>query len=256
MTYAPGTSGNAFSLFWFRGGLFGSEGSMTITVDGGATLFSTPTSGGQVTSQTLSVAGAAGIQELVITVATAGVHTLTVTNGATLQIELVGVECYDTTAGSVLIRCLGSPGLTSTDLTVVSRRQSTWAMPCELSLLSVGINDWNTGVLVATYASNLATLNTDMTINSISDVMYWTPPPSDFNSVALAVQKPYVEAMRTAAGSTVVIADLWQRYVDFGGYAALGQAAAAYYNDALHPSALGNTDIARFLANVLMRDGR
>ncbi len=253
LSYAPGYACDSFSLFWFRGGLFGNEGAMTISVNGGATLFSTPTSGGLVSSQTISVVGADATQELVITVPSLGNHTLTITNGATGQILVFGIEAYDSTTGCVLVRCMGSPSLTSRDLVTTSRRQNIWQMPCDLSVLSTGINDWTTAAPVATYAANLATLIGDMRINSISDVLFWTPPGSDPATVSTAVQSSYVNAMKAAAGNTVVVADLWQRYSDLGGYAALGPPAAGYYNDALHPSAYGNLDIARFLAAALTR---
>lgn len=55
VTYSPGYAFDSIEVWYVRNTVpSGSGGSMTITIDGGATQFSTPTSGGLVSTQTIS----------------------------------------------------------------------------------------------------------------------------------------------------------------------------------------------------------
>lgn len=261
LTYTPGFSHNTVNIFWYRGGGLGNEGNMTISlVDGSNFSWATyvasgggfVASGGATASTTISFVGAASIMRTEITFAAAGSRQTRITNDTTKDIEIYGIEAFDSTAPAVLIRSMGSSGYTSTNLATGGWLLGILGMPCELSMLNVGRNDPNTPISTSTYAANLTTLYNNITANGISDVLYWTWPPSAISDTSLAVQQQYTDVMRTAAGSTIVVADLWQRWTDRGGQAALAASAAGYYNDTIHPSAMGNYDIGAFLADAIM----
>lgn len=258
MTYSPGVEFDTIDVYWHRNTSGnGGGGDMTITVDGGATSFTTPTSGGSVTTQTISQAGAASIQKTTVTVA-AGVHTVTITNGASGNIEMYGFEAYKAAVPTVFLRTMGASAYTSVNWVSnsINVRMYDAAITADMSILCIGSNDTRGPTAINTYTSNLNTLRSSMVALGTSSVMYWTWPPEATASTALSTQKTYVDAMIAAAGSNTVVADLWQRYVDMGGQAALASTAGGYYGDTIHPNGFGNMDVAKFLFDAMMPIGQ
>lgn len=258
LTYSPGVSFDTAVVKWFRDTSGnGGGGNMIITVDGGATNFTTPTSGGSVATQTISQSGAASIQDLVITIASAGVHTIEVTNDVTGNIEIFGFEYYTAATPTILIRTMGFSGYTSTNYVAnnIPVRMYDTALTGDLSLFCLGDNDAFNGTALATYSANLATLKASLTALGTASILGWTWPPADVATYPAATQKSYVDAFIAAMGSNVLLCDLYQRYVDLGGQELLSITTGGYYKDTIHPSAFGNMDIAAFLFGAMMPMG-
>lgn len=220
--YSDPVACNTATLKWFRDTSGnGGGGNMIITVDGGATQFSTtsPSSGGLVSTFTYSQSGAASIQDLVITIASLGVHTIEVTNDVTGNIQVYGCECYNSAVPTLFIRTLGFSGYTTTNYVAnnIPTRMYDVALTAHLNALCVGANDAFTGIAPATTATNVGTMLTSMTILGTASVMGMTFPPASAATAAYATQKLTVDAFVTAMGSGAVIHDQYQRIVDQGG---------------------------------------
>lgn len=253
LNYAPGYACDTIDLYHY---VEPGNGSFTITIDGGATQFSTPTSGGLVSSQTINQNLAANIVLLPITIAGApALHTITITNGAALNTEIHGFEAYTAAVGNVLIRNMGATGYTSADLAGAGWIAGIKFYLCDLTFLDIGINDWNNGLSLTSYIANIATIQSWIDAsNAGTSTIYWTPTPTAFTAVVENTQRPFVQALRDAAGTNKVLMDWWQYLFDLGGYAALQP--AGIYTDTLHPSALGNLQIAKMFANSLVANPR
>lgn len=261
MTYTPGYSHDTIDIYWHRGGLFGSEGTMTLTLgDGGtfswATFLATGggsiASGSGVTTVDISFVGAKNWMRTTITRNAAANSTAVITNGATNQIEIAAVEAKTSTVSKVLVRCMGFIGQSSSYLTDTDTNDFLLSVPSTIGILCIGRNDLSGGNSLATYAANLAAIKSSI-ISRPVDLMFWTWPPSALSDTSLANQQAYTDVLRNAGGTGVVLADLWKRYEDLGGQEALatGGGVKAWYNDTLHPSAYGSFDIARFLMGAL-----
>ncbi|HXI60436.1 MAG TPA: SGNH/GDSL hydrolase family protein [Polyangia bacterium] len=263
MTYTPGYSHDIIDVYWYRGSDNGAVGSMTLTLgDGGTFNWATflasgggsIASGSGVTTVTISQAGVTNWMRTRIMRNAAATSSLIITNGATNKIEIAGIEPFLSTASTMLIRSMGATGQPTTYLVATSSRTFILGVPCEIAVLCIGRNDLSNGVNLGTYATNLATIRGDMVAALSQDAIFWTWPPSALSDTSKVNQQAYTDAMRTAAGTNTVLADLWQRYEDLGGQEALASGAANWYNDGLHPNAFGNYDIAEFLVRTLLRN--
>lgn len=256
VAYTPTIIWDVMDVYWYRDttGTNGG-GNMVITVDAGATNFSTPTSGGSVSTQTISQTGAGSVQKTTVTAASLGTHSLTVTrNDATNHIQMYGFEPRNSAVGTVLIRDAGFTGYTSTNWNVSTLNNALLNanLLSQLTLWSIGVNDWANSIVLATYVTNIAATLSNVAANGSPSVMLWTPPPSSVSTAAITIQQTYVDALIAAGGTTMVIADLWRRYQDRGGQAKLASAVDGYYNDLLHPNAWGNYELSRFLYEAVM----
>lgn len=261
-TFTPGYSHDTADFYWLRGGLSGGGG-MTITLlDGSNFSWSTflaggggpIASGGPVNTVTISQAsGTQNIMKTTLTYASAGSRAIVITNAGTGNIETYGIEAYTAATGNILIREMGNPGYTSTLLVSTGWLLGILSMPNELSILNIGRNDFGNGISTTTYAANLATLNSNMAANGGS-IVYWTWPPSAISDTPTATQLLYINTMLAAAGTTIPVYNLWQRWENLGGQEALALAVAGYYNDGLHPSDFGNYELSQWLAKALLRD--
>jgi lysophospholipase L1-like esterase len=115
-------------------------------------------------------------------------------------------------------------------------------------LLSLGINDWQGGLAVATYQANLQAMVTAWTAHS--DVVLISPAPSSIATVPLATQQQYVTAMKNVAtASKVPFIDNFNRW---GSFELKNPAPYLFYNHPFHPSAAGYSDFAQSTASQLL----
>ena len=253
ITYTPGYACDTVDVIWYQDSIAnGGGGSMIITVDGGATAFSTATSGGSVTSQTISQTGASSVQVTTLTIAGGlATHTVTVTNSASGNIQVYGFECTTAAEPTVIIRTLGFSGYTTAlyDVATIQQAMYSAAFKADLSLLSLGINDWAAGAVGGPYTTHLNSLRSNLVVLGTASICYWTPPPSSVGTASIAQQQGYVDAMIAAAGTNTVVVDAWRFLQARGGQAAL---SGNLYQDILHPNATGNIAIADLLFEGLM----
>jgi hypothetical protein len=262
VTYTPHFNGafqwDVCDVYWYKNSVAGgSGGDFDITVDAGGTNFSTPTSGGSVATQTISTLGTLnqGVNKTTVTAASLGTHTISATrNDASNNVEIIGFEPRNSAIGTVLVRDFGFSGYTSTNYNAATINAGLLNanFASSLTTCSLGINDWANSIVLATYASNIATILANIASNGSPSILLMTPPPSATSVSTEAVQQTYVDALITAGSTTKVIADLWRRYVARGGQAALATTVGGYYNDTLHPNAWGNSDISQFLAETIL----
>lgn len=226
--YSPGVSYDTMNLIWFRdttANLGG--GTMTITVDGGATNFTCVNGtgsaalscGGTVSTFTTSQTGAQSLQSLVITIASAGVHTVEVTNGATLNTEIFGFEAYTAARPTIFVRTMGFSGYTSVNYVAnsIPVRMYDAALTAHLSFFCLGDNDSLNLVSRPTYRTNITTLKGSLTALSSASIVAWTWPPATVATMAMASQQNYVDDFNAQMGTDVVSIDEFKRGRDLGG---------------------------------------
>lgn len=259
VTFTPGYSWDVCNVLYVQDTSGnGGGGNMTITVDGGATNFSTPSSGGSISSQVISQSGATTMTSIVVTAASAGAHTITVTNGASGNIQMFGFEPYLSTTRSVIVRNMGAPGYTAGNLVGSSLGQQMMYQTCltgHLQLLNIGSNDSRTPTNLTTYDTNVSTIIASLTALSNSSVLYWTWPPEHYSDTARSTQQSYVDRFIQNAGVTYPILDLWRWWDALGGYDAIG-GTGGWYSDTIHPNAIGTKVIADALWDVAHPDWR
>lgn len=259
VTYAPGHTFDRCDLHYIMLGVnLGDGGEFTITIDGGATAFSTPTSGGLVTSEVIQCPAQPGsdvnFTNFTIEIeGPAAVHTITLTNGTTGVFEIYGFEPWTSDYPEITIRAAAGSGLTSVSLATGPAAQSVYKLPCDLYMLNIGANDSATDVPVATYGDNLDTIEGLMRIWASSSILYWTRPPAATSIKPTAQQQTYVDEMVSRASDDIVVFDLFRRYMQRGGQEALAENSGGdWYDDAIHPSSWGHRDMARALADVIL----
>lgn len=255
LTYTPGYSHDTVDVLWYRDTVGnGGGGDMTITVDGGATNFSTPTSGGSVASETISQSGAASLQKTTVTIASAGTHAITITNGASNNIQIYGFEAYNVSEPTVIIRNMGISGYTSSlwNVSQINSALFNAALTADLTMLNLGSNDTRSLTVLGTYSANIAATRASVDALSTSSVLYWTWPPEVISGgTALATQQSYVDALIAAGGVNTVVVDVWRRWVDAGGQEALATNMGGLYDDTIHPNSCGSHEIADLLFDTI-----
>jgi hypothetical protein len=258
MIYNPSaitpTSFDTDNLLWFQDTAGnGGGGSMTITVDGGATNFTTPTSGGSVASQTISQSGAARLQSTLITVPY-GQHTIEVTN-ASGNIQLWGHEEYTAAKPTLFIRTMGSSGYTTANMVANNIPNRFWentVLQAQAQILIAGSNDAMNGVATATYSTNLATLLGALTTLGSASIIGVAWPPCAAAQTAYATQQTYLDLFRSGLGATSVLYDLNQRLLDMGGQEPFSAATGGLWDDLIHLNARGLLDMeAGIMATLL-----
>jgi hypothetical protein len=206
---------------------------------------------------TITQAGANTIVETIISLGTAGLHTVKI-SWVSGNNELYGIECYDDTAGRKEITCRqwGISGGTSgsmidnTGTPHSGRLQQLSQFPPKLVISECGlVNDWRTSVSVATSKANMLTL-----INAVkaagSDFWFLTPPYDGGVAGLTANQDAYVAAMYQLVVSENVglldIRKLWKSYAN--------EVSAGLVGDAVHPTkSAGYPSQAQLIYNGLRK---
>lgn len=204
--------------------------------------------GGTQTNVDETVGPVNGFVETVIT-GTLGTNTLNIKYISGATVFLVGVEAYDSSKKWVDVYNVGWSGAKSVDLSAATVLSSyPWIAP-DLSILNCGINDWNFGVSIATFTTQVQSIIT--ALKAIGDVVLVAPNPSDTNvgaGASVAVQQTFVAALYALASTNnLPLFDLFNRMQ--GTYAL--DNAAGYAADNVHLNKNGYADAAQFLANIL-----
>lgn len=230
-------SPNGFDTIEVYFARFASTGNIIVQRNGG-TIDTVNTSGGTATSSKI----------ITNTLGTGGLSFIG--NGTTAQ-YINGIITYDSTRKQRLVINGGALSWKSGELAGSGQGQTNWTYPAGVNAMapdvvinSSGINDWNGGITVAQYGTNLGTFNTALT--STSDMIFMSPVPGNpaASQPSYATQQTYVNKMRDqAAALNRPMIDIWRL---FGG---VYQPSLMF--DAKHPNGAGYAVIAAAVQKAL-----
>ena len=228
LTFTPGISTDSCDIYYYdQAGVF------TVNVNGGATI-TTVTGTSTSTIKKTTVTFTAGVNVINLVWVSGGIN-------------IGGFDAYTSTTPQIHLLNFGSNGATASSL---STNASGYAPPnwytfiaSDLTIISLGINDWSTSVSVSSYTNALQSL---ITLASVSgDVILMSPFPS-----ALSVstnQAAYVTAMRgLAQTNNIKFIDENYNLVD-----KVTMTARGLGSDTLHPNGIGHAVIARDVMKAL-----
>jgi len=224
---------------YYLGGAGSQTGVCAVSVNGGATLASLNMATGAVN----------GVQKQTIALGSLLINpyiTVTYTSGAC---DLIGFDAYNSTAPQVKAWNWGWGGSTSTDWSVntywLSILNSCVNTGADLTIISLGINDWIAGTGTAAYSSALTTIASAML--GVGSVIMMTPFPTGTAQASIATQAQYVQAMKNVAVALGI------PYIDmnaiFGSKAQME--ADGYGSDPNHPNVAGYILVANTIYNAL-----
>lgn len=241
LNYTPTTPVDTFRVWYVQSSTSGTIGAAlnggTVTTHG-----TNGTSGGPIKSFTVT--------------GTLGTNTLNLTTTGGNSVFVNAIEAWNSAAPSVGITNAGWPGAKTADISSVTSGAYGYdplagaiAFAPDLFVLCIGINDWATGVPVATYQSQLQTLVTAYL--TVADVILVTPAPSDASSASQATQQAFVSATAAVAASkNVPLVDNWTRWGPHANNMAM-YTTSGLGNGLIHPNMIGYNDFARSIARVL-----
>jgi lysophospholipase L1-like esterase len=238
LTYAPGTSSNQYDVYYYDPSTEG----FTVTATGGSPVVVTTGNTGTMKKVTC------------IAAATSAFNVVTFSAPTGFGCTIYGVDARLTTTPTLRIGNVGAIGSTAFSWNNSTLGPSGAAMigvyAPDVSIISLGVNDVNTGVPVATYLANLAILAN--VCKASGDVFFWSEVPIITSVVPLAAQTAYYAALKGFCAAN--------GYGFFDTYTAWGTAAKfaalntdGYYVDNLiHPSVFGQNDLGRIIAQGLL----
>lgn len=223
---------------------FSSNGSVTASVDGGATI------------QTIDMSGTSGVVRKVTVSVPRGTHTsfdLTTTSAS--SVYLIGMVPRDTTVGEInIIQCGFSGALAASAATTTNAYSPANAailslIAADMLIFQMTINDARTvnNTPDATYKANLNT-TTAAWIAAGTKVMLMSGVPSALTATTLAKRNSIKQqVVDVATEKSLVYIDLDARSVSYDALIAKGWAA----NDELHPNAAFYADEGLWLSQIL-----
>lgn len=234
LSFTPTVPVDTFKV-WFFKSTSSPVGNFNINIDGG-------------TPVTLSSSGSNLYGSGTITAAL-GIHTLNVVSNDTVNIWIQGIEAYNSAQSSVNIINCGAGSSTSVDwnrsANFYSAINAIQTFSPDLTIINLGINDWNGGTSLSTYSTNITALITAAKAGG-GDVVIASPNPTN-STASQATQLTYINTLYTiAAANNVPIVDNFDRWVSYT--VSNGQ---GYYFDVFHPLAIGYADLAQGIFNVI-----
>jgi lysophospholipase L1-like esterase len=234
MTFTPVGAFDTLKVFNARAG---SNGSFAVNVDGGATLATITTNGGNAIIEN-TVSG--------ITKATHTVNFVPSNNG---NYYTIGAIAYDSTTPAVDIIQAGWAGALIASFNIAS---SAWHpknmlafLAPDLTLIQLTINDSNAGTSIESYTTTLQAIVTTALISG--DCIIESGVPSGTTNATNGTLAALVAAARgVAARNNIPFIDIDARWTDYATSNALG-----WMFDTLHPNAVGYQDIAQAEASIL-----
>lgn len=234
MNWAPTVPIDTVEVYFAR---FSSTGIITVNRDGGTLV------------GTVNTAGGTGVGKQTLTMPL-GSHTLEFVGAATAQ-YIIALNTYNSATKIPLVINGGALAWTAGGLNGSGFNQNQWpypsgvtAMTPDLVVESIGINDMTGGIVVSTYAGNLAGFSGKML--STTDLIFMSFPPCNPGGAipSYAGQQAYVDAMRAQAYATNrPFIDLWRL---LGG---VYQPSLMF--DDKHPNAAGYAVMANYVKQAL-----
>jgi len=189
---------------------------------------------GDTTSGTIVTAGANGIGKYTFTGALGGDNPISIQRtGTGTGLFIIGINAYNSAQSS--IQCFNwgwSSGAVADWCVSTLPYNPLPAMQyaaCDHYVLTYGINEWASGVNLATSKANLATIVDALLL--VGDVSLATGYPSQKSAATLAVQRSYIDALYDVANTRgLAVNDVWQKVGSYEQGNAFG-----YYANNLHP---------------------
>lgn len=173
--------------------------------------------------------------------------TITITAGRA-PVLIVALNAYNSTKPVIQVGNFGFSGSTAAGWQWPPGRNGNGFAtlyatdPPDLMVLDLGINDAAAGEPVAAYRTYMQTL-----ISRGRDVLLKTMVPSEYPPWS-TYEPQYVGAVKDlASANNIGVVDTWDRWG--GSYS--DAASVGWYQDTLHPSALGNADVATAVYQAL-----
>lgn len=215
-----------------------SSGTMTVSVDSGGSLGTLSSVGGAVVVKTAFSAGASGS------------HTIKLNAAGNGNMFVPGVIAWDATKTEIDILQGAYFGATSAAFTPNSDAWDALKMAAaytpDVSIVQLGINDCRTGVSIATFTKNIATIVTAL-LAAGSDVILMDFLPDSLKGYT--AQKPYIDAIKAVAASKGV--PFTSVSARFGNDFSVGVSLGLCF-DAVHLKDVGYAMEADWLANVIL----
>lgn len=165
------------------------------------------------------------------------------------QVFFTGWLAYDSTSAAFDVLNLGWGGSTST---LWNDTSAAWAPLTsigvhapDLTILNLGINDWEAAVSQVTYSTNIQALITAAKLSG--DVILCMPTPTGATATANDQAAYFATLMTLASSNNVVLVDWTGRYTSYS-----VQNAAGHMFDTLHPKAFIYDDEGAFLSQLLI----
>lgn len=216
------------------------NGSLTVDVDGGATL------------TTINTNAALAVQKTTVS-CTRGTHTLNLTTTSTASTYVLAVIPYDSTVGGLDIIQAGWYGGVMSDYagagSVWSPSNATLlaAVAPDLAIVQLTVNDSTNGTTPASFAASLATVESALTTAGAETLLMSGIPSNNANATNGQLAAIVAAVSARAASQSRVYADLGSRC---GTFAAMN--AAGWMADTLHGNALLYADEGRWIAQTLL----
>jgi lysophospholipase L1-like esterase len=181
LSFAPGATSDTVDIYYLD-----STGVFTVNVDGGATL------------STVTMTATNTVKKVTVSY-TAGVRTVNVV-WVSGSFFIGGFNCYTLAAKTIQLLNLGSGGSTAVVLAgnaAYAPKKWIELIAPDLTVISLGINDWIAGNSQAAFSAALQTLITSSRISG--DVVLMTPFPSATSQASLASQAAYCATVKALA---------------------------------------------------------
>lgn len=213
------------------------------------------------TASTVNTGTQGPIGKLTLTTPTIGQHTANISWSSGGQVVLVGIEGRNSTSDLISIFNGGMSGSTAAQWISFSSGQP-WTpltvlqtLAPDLTIVSLGTNEWLQGISPAVYQANLQTVVAAGLVTG--DVICLVEPPSVTTGSAgsfapTAVQQGIIAAMYAVAkANNLPVIDITQRWTSFAVTSPFG----FYGDNAIHPNMKGYADIASSIAQALNLKG-
>jgi lysophospholipase L1-like esterase len=228
MSFTPGYQFDTISLFYVT---FGNKGTVTVNVNGGASLGS------------VNANAAAGLAVSTFTT-TLGTGTINVTAPTGGDFQLLAFRAYDSTRKSVLVSNFGVDASTSGDWANSSAAFSslnTWdKLTPDLSIILHSTNDAGNTVPVNTYTANMTTL-IDKAATYGSVIVGTETPDNDSEPNYVNFEALYQPALKTRAETKgIPYLNLTKRYAS----ETAGRTLGFIHTDRVHLTPKGSADVA------------
>lgn len=242
LTYAPGVMCDTIDVWYpILQGI--GAGTVNMSVDGGAPVAVNQNGFDAITKATFNVARSA---DHVVSIDTITIGTA----------RVLAIDCYDSTVPSVHVGNGGVGGSQtlwwSNDLVGYDSISTIKAYAPDVAAIGLGVNDSNgSGISVAQFVSQYSSIIE--AAKASGDVLLWTECPSQLNKgFSLTAQAAYRQATYGMAQTFGCgLADVFARYGSWIEANSLGFMADLAHQGFVHPSLLGNWDIASALKSAL-----
>lgn len=231
LIFSPGVACDTFDVYYLE------NSSFSVNVNGGSALASV--SGLSTNAmRKLTVSAALGMNSLQI-----------VPNGSCPPTYIVGVSGYNSAVDKIAVMNMGIGGAKASDWSDVTYPWSTLnALPVlapDLSLITLGINDWNGATTPQAYLAAIQSV-LDVALVSGSAILI-VPVPSSNAVASFARQTTFKDVLYALSDKKrVPLIDLSELRGDYATANADG-----FYVDVDHPSAAGYFDIAKCIATAI-----